>query len=368
MADGDGSTPGVVAHHVGLELAGPHEGDRGEGLVALNGVELVDGHARALQQLLGRRDRGREHQPRILRGNGEVADDRPVRQPEGVRSGPLGDEHGRRRRRDVWEALPAVMSGAIDGSQDAALGSLASDSTVLSGRMPWSRSNNSPVSAPSSSLIGHRHGLLGEVAVVPVLLGPAVGLGRVGVHVLAGDAVALGQDLADLELGGVEPPADGLDPLAGERPGAPGGVGAHGRAGHRLDAAGDAEVVGAGDHALGDEVHGLLGRAALAVDRGGGHVPGQAAGDPRVAGHVVGLLAHLADTAPDDVVDPTGIDPRPVDERVEREPQQVRRVPAGQRPLPLADRRADGVDDDGFTGGHGGTLAIGPIRGDTGVR
>ena len=55
---------------------------------------------------------------------------------------------------EVWEALPAVMSGAIEGSHDAALGSWASDSTVLSGRMPWSRSNSSPVSAPSSSLIG----------------------------------------------------------------------------------------------------------------------------------------------------------------------------------------------------------------------
>jgi hypothetical protein len=93
-----------------------------------------------------------------------------------------------------------------------------------------------------------------------------------------------------------------------------------------------------------------------------------AAGDPRVAGDVVGLLADLADTAPDHVVDPPGLDPSAIDQGIEREPQQVGGVPRRQRPVPLPDRRANGVDDDGFTVGHGEKLLSRPARGDAGVR
>ena len=45
----------------------------------------------------------------------------------------------------------------------------------------------------------------------------------------------------------------------------------HRHAGHHLDAGRDDDVVGAGDHALGGEVGGLLARSALAVDRRAGH-------------------------------------------------------------------------------------------------
>ncbi len=55
----------------------------------------------------------------------------------------------------------------------------------------------------------------------------------------------------------------------------------------------------------------------------------------------------------DDVVDPLGIDAGAVDQGLQRVGQQVGRVPVGQGALALADRRADGVDDDGFPGcGH----------------
>ena len=55
---------------------------------------------------------------------------------------------------DICDAFPAVMSGAIDGSQDAAEGSAAIDSIVPPRRMPSSASRSSPVSRPSASLIG----------------------------------------------------------------------------------------------------------------------------------------------------------------------------------------------------------------------
>ena len=57
---------------------------------------------------------------------------------------------------------------------------------------------------------------------------------------------------------------------------------------------------------LGGEVHGLLGRAALAVDGRAGHVLGQAGGEPAGAGDVAGLGADRVDVAEDDVVDRAG--------------------------------------------------------------
>ena len=48
VPDGDGATTRVEARHVVGEFLLPHQGDGGEGLVALHGVELVDLHARTL--------------------------------------------------------------------------------------------------------------------------------------------------------------------------------------------------------------------------------------------------------------------------------------------------------------------------------
>ena len=66
---------------------------------------------------------------------------------------------------------------------------------------------------------------------------------------------------------------------------------------------GDDHVVGAGHDALGGEVEGLLGGAALAVDGGGGHRLGPAGGQHGVAADVERLLADLHDAAHDHVVD-----------------------------------------------------------------
>src|SRR5439155_1621389 len=82
------------------------------------------------------------------------------------------------------------------------------------------------------------------------------------------------------------------------------GIGRHRRARHRLHTARDGEVVVAGLHARGREVHRLLGRPALAIDSRGRHLPRQPGRDPCVAGDVAALLAGLADAAPDHVVDP----------------------------------------------------------------
>ncbi len=62
------------------------------------------------------------------------------------------------------------------------------------------------------------------------------------------------------------------------------------------------------------EVDGLLGGAALAIDRGRGRLDRQAGLEPGVAADVDRLLAELLHAAGDDVLDLRGIDSRALDQ------------------------------------------------------
>jgi hypothetical protein len=217
----------------------------------------------------------------------------------------------------------------------------ASASSVVSGRIDSSR----------QAVDGHE--LLGEAAVLGGLRRAPVGLQR--------EAVELGA--RQLPAGGDELGADALRHQAvgvaggdagAERVGAGRDVGPHRHAAHRLHAAGDDRVVGAGHDALGGEVHGLLGAAALAVDGRGRDRLGQPGGEHRVARGVHRLLGDLVDAAADDVVEALGVDARALDERAQRPGEQVDGVDGVQRALAglaPADRGADGVDDHGFAHG-----------------
>jgi hypothetical protein len=128
-----------------------------------------------------------------------------------------------------------------------------------------------------------------EEPVVDVRCGPPVALERERVHLVAGDAEPVGEHLGDPELD-AEGVVRALEKGLTERPCPAASVGRHGGPRHRFDSARDGEVVGAGDHALSDEVHGLLRRSALPVDRRRGYVPRQTGGDPRVARDVAALF------------------------------------------------------------------------------
>ena len=126
-----------------------------------------------------------------------------------------------------------------------------------------------------------------------------------------------------------------------------GGVG-EGDVAHVLDAAADGDVVDAGGDQRGGEVDGLLGRAALAVDGGGGGLDRKPGLEPGVAGDVDALLAELLHTAGDDVLDLGGLDAGPLDHLVVGLGEQARGVGVLVVALllvPAPDRQAGGLHD-----------------------
>ena len=121
---------------------------------------------------------------------------------------------------------------------------------------------------------------------------------------------------------------------------------------HVLDARADDHVVDAGGDQRSGEVDGLLAGAALAVERGGGRLDGQAGLQPGVAADVEALLAELLDTAGDDVLDLGGRDARPLDHLRVALGQEVAGVDVLVVALLLvaaADRRPRGLHDHDLT-------------------
>ena len=104
---------------------------------------------------------------------------------------------------------------------------------------------------------------------------------------------------------------------------------------------------GSGSDQTGDQVVGLLGAAALAVDGGRAGLLGQPGGQPGHPGDVVGLLAELGDAPADDLFDLAGIDPGLVHEGLLHRPEQLGGVQSGEPPVAFADRAAGGLDDHG---------------------
>ena len=117
---------------------------------------------------------------------------------------------------------------------------------------------------------------------------------------------------------------------------------------HVLDAGADHRVVHAGGDQRRGEVDGLLGGAALAVDRGAGGLDRQALLQPGVARDVEALLTELLDAARDDVLDLGGVDTGAGDDLGVDLAEQ--RVGVGVLVValllvPAPDRGAHGLDD-----------------------
>ena len=290
--------------------------DGGERLVDLDEVEVVDGDAGLGERLLRRGRRAGEHDRRVgaarrrSRGCAPAASGRAPRRSARCRSprsdGAVDDAatscpacgRGRSSRSSGTSAArrrrsrPSRPSPANDGL------SLPSVSTVVPGRMnsSWSRTTCS-----LRSLTG-----MTESANLPLGLrgrGALLRAGGVRVDVLAAELL----DRRD-QVG-----ADALRDerrvvvrLGVHRPGA--AVGAHRHARHRLDAAGEDEVLPAGGDLLRGDVDGLEARGAEAVELHAGDRVGQAGLDRGGLGDVGALVADRRDAAEHDVVDAVGIE------------------------------------------------------------
>ena len=188
-----------------------------------------------------------------------------------------------------------------------------------------------PLEAP----LGHRHRRL------------ALGFEPQPVDVIAGDAVLLCDALGGTELVGHVPrELVGLGPAGTvER------VGSETHPAHGLDPTGDADLDGIGTDQIGHEIVGLLSRAALAVDRGGRGLVGEALAQPGGPGHVGRLLTGLRDAAADDLLDRARVHAGPLHQLDLGMAEELGGVEAGHPSVALADRRAHCFDDDGL--GHG---------------
>ena len=124
---------------------------------------------------------------------------------------------------------------------------------------------------------------------------------------------------------------------------------------HVLDTAADRDVVHAGRDERRREVHGLLRRPALAVDRRRRRLDRQARLQPRVAADVVRLLAVLLHAAGDHVLDEYRVDAGAIDHLDERRPEQdvgMDVLVVALLRMPAPHRGADSLDDHDLTAFH----------------
>ena len=106
---------------------------------------------------------------------------------------------------------------------------------------------------------------------------------------------------------------------------------------HVLHTAGDDEVHRPRHHCLGGELHGLLGRAALTIDRHAGDVLRQAGREPARPGDAARLRPDRVDVAEHDVVDRVRVDAGAFDQRRDAVGAEVGGMDGGEAPAAAAD-------------------------------
>src|SRR5581483_5601591 len=242
MAERDRTAVDVHLFLVEPELADDGEGLRGEGLVELDQVDLLERHTRPREQLLDRRDRPDAHDAWIDAGRGR-ADERAERLDAELVRPLLARDH---------EGGGAVVEARGVAGRDGAAGPKRrlQRRQLLEARVGPRRLVENDLS-DRDELVGEAARLLG---CRPALLGAQ----REGVLVLAADAPAFGDVLARLphrlerepllEARVREAPAE-VRVVGDDVAARPGLAALHHRercAGHRLDAAGDEQVAFAG--------------------------------------------------------------------------------------------------------------------------
>ena len=200
VADGDRATVGVHPGAVGPQLPLPGQHHRGERLVDLEDVDVVDRELVVVEQLLGGGDRARQHQHRIGADEADVDDAWPGASSPSASAFSAGHQQqgagavGDLRRR----------AGRVDAVGAAGRLQRAPAPSRVVSRRPSSRATRwvVPVGLPSSPTSGAS---MGEDLAAVAVLGP--GLGGAVLRQLAelvavgpGDSPLLGDALGALEL------------------------------------------------------------------------------------------------------------------------------------------------------------------------
>ena len=95
------------------------------------------------------------------------------------------------------------------------------------------------------------------------------------------------------------------------------------------------------------EMHGLLGRPTLTIDRHTGDFKRPAGGNSGAARDVARLFVDLAHAAPDDVFDLARLDAHFRDQPIQQLRCEINRMNCGKTTVPPADGGAGGADNDG---------------------
>ena len=338
MAEGDGPAVDVDLVPVDLVDLAPGHDHGGERLVDLEDVDVGHGHAGLLQHVRSGGDRTVE----VVVGIG--ADQRLGHDAgPGAQSGLAGALLGHPQHscgtvgdlRTVSGVVHAFGKHRLESGQALrcrlARALVAGDHVGLARRSLSTHDRSlDRDDLPVETTLGHCHGSLTlRLQAQPVDVGP-------------GDPVLLGDPLGGIELVGHIPRELFGTRLARTVV----RIGTEADPAHGLDSAGDTGVDGIGADQVGDEVVGLLGRAALAVDGGRRRLVRHALAEPGGPGDIGCLLAGLGHTTADDLLDAARLDAGLLHHADLRPAEELGCVQPGEPSVALTDRSADCFDDD----------------------
>src|SRR5690606_27022527 len=283
--------------------------DRGERLVDLDEVDVVDGQPGLGERLAGGGRGPGEHDGGLGAGHGGGDDPRARGEPgplpgllgaDGDEGGAVDDAGRVARVVDVVDPLHPVVLLQRHRVEAAEFADVREGRLQLGEGVGGGAGAQVFVVVEDDEAGAVLHGDDGprEAVVLPGGGRALLGEGRVLVDVAPGEALDGGDQVGADALG------DEVDGEVGHRVVEPGAaVGGHGHPGHRFDAAREDQVLPAGPHLGGGQVDGLQAGGAEAVLLHAGDRVGQAGGDGGDPGDVGALVADRADHAEDDVVD-----------------------------------------------------------------
>ncbi|EEF26235.1 conserved hypothetical protein, partial [Ricinus communis] len=321
-----------------LQLFHPRHRHGRERFVDFDEVDVVDRQAGFFQRLARRGNRRGQHHDRVVANHGELVDARTRLQVVTLQRGFRNDQRG----------AGGVADLARHGGRQAAAGCQR-----IEGRHFFERGF---AHGFVHLEIADRHDFAVETAGVDGGAGAVVRDEGEFFHRLAAEAVFLGDQLRRAKLrgaGGAEARHEAFrfrhgvgeaEFLAAAR------RGAHRNRAHVLHAAGDDDIHHARHHGLRREMHCLLRRTALAIEADRRHVHRQPGRQPRRARHVAGLRADRVDHAEDHVFVVLGRNCVALHQCRQHVRAEISRMDVGERPLALAGRGSEDVDDIGFIG------------------